>query len=50
MSSVESIGVAVFLMLVVFFALFCLWFAVRVFSFIVSKLEKPSVDKTNTEN
>jgi len=46
MPLVESVFVALFLLLVVFVALFGLYLSVRFFSFVVSKLDA-SIDKTN---
>lgn len=39
MSVIESIGVAFFLIMVVFLVLCCLWLCIRFFSFAVCKLE-----------
>ena len=40
MSGLESISVAVFLIVVVFFVLFCLYLSVKIFSFLIGKVEK----------
>ena len=47
MTLIESIGIAGFIMLVVFTGLFCLWVCIRLFSLLVGKLENrlPSARK-----
>lgn len=39
MSAVESIGVALFLIVVVFFILFCVFLFIKLFSFLIRKIE-----------
>lgn len=46
MSTIESIGIACFLMVVVFFVLFCLCFCIKIFSVALNKLEN-AVNKKN---
>ncbi|MFV0414602.1 MAG: OadG family protein [Oscillospiraceae bacterium] len=50
MGILESVGVAVFLMLVVFAVLLCLWGCIRLFSWAISKLEHLYGGQKNLQN
>lgn len=50
MPLLESIGIAVFLILVVFLVLLCLWGCIRLFSFAVSRLEQLPGKEKRTKN